>query len=119
MKDDKIVLQDVLICNAGVMSHDQSSSVTKDGLELHFSVNYLGHFLLVQLLKPLLDQAPDPRVVTVGSTLLKTGVIDLDLLGSPSQSRYTHGDASSSTPPAYCDTKLMCALWTQVRSNDN
>ena len=95
------------------MSHD-NDNVCEDGLELHFSVNYLGHFLIVQLLKPLLDQSSDPRVVMLGSSLLRTGEVDLDHLGSPSLSRYTQVDSGARTPPAYCDSKLMVALFAQV-----
>jgi NAD(P)-dependent dehydrogenase (short-subunit alcohol dehydrogenase family) len=41
------------IC-AGVLSQDRAD--TPDGFDLHFQVNYLGHFLLTQLLLPLLTQ---------------------------------------------------------------
>lgn len=46
--------------------------ITEDGLESHFSVNYLGHFLLTQLLLPVLEEASkifptNPRVVNVSS----------------------------------------------------
>lgn len=104
---------DVLICNAGVMSH-AGENVTEDGLELHYSVNYLGHFLLVQKLRLLLQKSVDPRVVAVSSILLRDGQIDLDNLGNPSSSRNdTTGAKASATPLAYCDTKMMMALFVQ------
>ena len=55
-----------LVCNAGVQSGARGS-VTADGFESTFGVNHLGHFLLVDLLRPLLK--PPARVVVVASTV--------------------------------------------------
>jgi NAD(P)-dependent dehydrogenase (short-subunit alcohol dehydrogenase family) len=63
---------DVLINNAGVMAVPQSR--TKDGFELQFGTNHLGHFALTNLLLPQIRD----RVVTVSSTAHRTGRIDLD-----------------------------------------
>lgn len=45
---------------------------TKDGFETHFGTNHLGHFLLFQLLKPVLLASSTPgynsRVVSVSSS---------------------------------------------------
>ena len=56
---------DLLINNAGVMT--TPASVTKDGFELHFGTNHLGHFALTNLLLDRVLEAPDSRVVTVSS----------------------------------------------------
>lgn len=55
---------DLLISNAAVMSlpHRQ---VTKDGFEMHFGTNHLGHFALTAHLLPLLRKGKEPRIVTV------------------------------------------------------
>lgn len=58
---------DVLICNAGVMALPKRSS-TKQGLEQQVGVNHVGHFLLVQLLLPALEQAKSSRVVVLSSS---------------------------------------------------
>jgi NAD(P)-dependent dehydrogenase (short-subunit alcohol dehydrogenase family) len=42
---------------------------SEDGYEMHFAVNHLGHFLLVNELLPLLESSSDGRVVLVGSSL--------------------------------------------------
>ena len=101
---------DVLICNAGVMSHKNNENVTEDGLELHFSVHCLGHFLIFNLLRPLLLKSTDPRVIMVSSILLKGGQIDVDNIGSPDNARYKNFDSESNTPPGYADSKLVASL---------
>jgi NAD(P)-dependent dehydrogenase (short-subunit alcohol dehydrogenase family) len=56
---------DILINNAGVMAVPLLASA--DGHELQFAVNYLGHFLLTQLLLPLLSASSSARVVNISS----------------------------------------------------
>ena len=61
---------DILMLNAGVMA--APPGLTKDGYELQWGTNYLGHALLAKLLRPLLEStaaAPgaDVRVVMVST----------------------------------------------------
>jgi len=56
---------DVLINNAAVMMCPYSKTV--DGFEKQFGVNYLGPWLLTNLLIPSLLKTPHPRVVFVAS----------------------------------------------------
>jgi NAD(P)-dependent dehydrogenase (short-subunit alcohol dehydrogenase family) len=56
---------DVLINNAAVNVH--SRQTTQDGLELHFGVNYLSHYLLTRSLMDLLVAAAPSRIVTTGA----------------------------------------------------
>lgn len=60
---------DLLFCNAGILG--APPSLTKDGYEVHFGVNHLGHALPIKLLMPLLlktSKIPsDVRVVTSSS----------------------------------------------------
>jgi NAD(P)-dependent dehydrogenase (short-subunit alcohol dehydrogenase family) len=56
---------DLLINNAGVMMTPKS--ITKDGFELQFGTNHLGHFALTNLLLDRVLAAPGSRVVTVSS----------------------------------------------------
>jgi NAD(P)-dependent dehydrogenase (short-subunit alcohol dehydrogenase family) len=58
-------LIDLLINNAGVMYTPKST--TKDGFEMQFGTNHLGHFALTGLLLDRLLPVPDSRVVTVSS----------------------------------------------------
>jgi NAD(P)-dependent dehydrogenase (short-subunit alcohol dehydrogenase family) len=55
----------ILVNNAGVMHPPKA--VTKQGFEIQFGVNHLGHFALAGLLLDRLQSAPGARVVTVSS----------------------------------------------------
>ena len=56
---------DILVNNAGVILRQRH--VTVDGHEVQFQVNHLGHFLLTSLVRDLLAESDDGRVVTVAS----------------------------------------------------
>jgi len=59
---------DVLVNNAGIaLVGDETRPLSADGYELHFQVNYLSGFLLTDLLLPLLEKSPAPRIVNVSS----------------------------------------------------
>lgn len=62
---DRYKKLDILINNAGVML--PPPSLTADGFELQFGVNFLGHFALTGYLYPLLVQAEGTRVITLSS----------------------------------------------------
>ncbi|KAF1717180.1 short-chain dehydrogenase [Pseudoxanthomonas wuyuanensis] len=57
---------DGLINNAGIMEPPDRGT-SKDGFEMQFAVNHLGHFALTADLLPLLQKADAPRVVTLSS----------------------------------------------------
>ncbi|MGH3231616.1 MAG: oxidoreductase, partial [Streptosporangiaceae bacterium] len=65
---------DLLVNNAGVMIPPLSR--TKDGFELQFGTNHLGHFALTNLLLPRITSTG--RVVTVSSGAHRAGRIDFD-----------------------------------------
>jgi NAD(P)-dependent dehydrogenase (short-subunit alcohol dehydrogenase family) len=62
----------------------QERTLTKDGNEMQFGTNHLGHFLLFQLVKPALLAAATPefpsRVVNLSSVGHRMGQIQLDNL---------------------------------------
>src|SRR5438309_7218151 len=70
---DKLDQLDVLMNNAGVMAIPHQR--TKQGFEMRFGTNHLGHFALTGLLLPILRQAHAPRVVTVSSMVHRAGRI--------------------------------------------
>ncbi|GAA3775643.1 SDR family NAD(P)-dependent oxidoreductase [Streptomyces chiangmaiensis] len=65
---------DVLVNNAG-MAAPERHTVTPDGNEIAFQVNFLAHYLLTCLLEPALTSDPGGRVVNVSSTLHRTASI--------------------------------------------
>jgi NAD(P)-dependent dehydrogenase (short-subunit alcohol dehydrogenase family) len=67
---------DLLVNNAGVMIPPFSR--TKQGFELQFGTNHLGHFALTGHLLPLLYSAPGSRVVVVYSGAYREGRIQFD-----------------------------------------
>src|SRR6201995_2316240 len=67
---------DLLINNAGVMIPPYGK--TKDGFELQFGTNHLGHFALTAQLLPLLTATKNSRIVSVSSGAHNAGNINFD-----------------------------------------
>jgi NAD(P)-dependent dehydrogenase (short-subunit alcohol dehydrogenase family) len=67
---------DLLINNAGVMRPPHG--LTKDGFELQFGINHLGHFAFTAQVLPLLWHVPGSRVVAVSSIAHKNGSIHFE-----------------------------------------
>ncbi|KAF3922369.1 hypothetical protein AA313_de0202088 [Arthrobotrys entomopaga] len=70
---------DILVNNAGIMMTPEG--LTKEGYEIQFGTNHVGHALLTQLLLPLLQQTakinPETRVVTVSSGMASMAPSDI------------------------------------------
>jgi NAD(P)-dependent dehydrogenase (short-subunit alcohol dehydrogenase family) len=60
---------DILVCNAGMhyAKHSQNFATTR-GLDISFTVNYLSHFLLTEILIPKLSKSPMPLVLHMTSS---------------------------------------------------
>lgn len=98
---------DLLINNAGVMAPPRTLS--RDGFELQFATNHLGHFVLTLLLLPLLRQSPAARVVHVTSGAQYFGRIGFDDLQG--ERRYDRWQAYSQSKLA----NVMTAVELQQR----
>jgi NAD(P)-dependent dehydrogenase (short-subunit alcohol dehydrogenase family) len=92
---------DLLVNNAGVMMTPKST--TRDGFELQFGTNHLGHFAFTGLLLDRLLATPLSRVVSVSSNGHRVGRIRFDDLQSTR--RY-------SRMGAYGQSKLANLLFT-------
>lgn len=93
---------DLLINNAGVMTTPKGT--TKDGFELQFGTNHLGHFAFTGLLLDKLLDVDGARIVTVSSNGHKMGgAIHWDDL---------HWERSYSRMGAYTQSKLANLLFT-------
>lgn len=91
---------DVLANVAGILPPVQRAT-TRDGFELKFGINVLGHFALTGLLLPALLKAPAARVVNVSSLVQAYGRIDFDDL---------HAARSYEPQRAYSQAKLACLM---------
>ncbi|XP_034018785.1 retinol dehydrogenase 11 [Thalassophryne amazonica] len=91
-----------LINNAAVMM--SSFATTADGYEMHFGVNYLGHFFLTFLLLDLLKHSAPSRVINVASSAHALGKIQFDDLS---------GKKNYNTIRAYTQSKLATVLFTR------
>ncbi|HEX6352235.1 SDR family NAD(P)-dependent oxidoreductase [Actinophytocola sp.] len=98
-KHDRI---DLLINNAGVMYTPKQT--TRDGFELQFGTNHLGHFAFTGQVLDLLLGVPDSRVVTVSSIghRVRAAIHFDDLQWERSYSRMA----------AYAQSKLANLLFT-------
>ncbi|MBN1698579.1 MAG: SDR family oxidoreductase [Spirochaetales bacterium] len=94
---------DVLVNNAGIMTKTKKES--KDGFELTFAVNHLGHFLLTNLLLDLLVRSAPSRIVNVSSEAHRFARFDLS---DPGITR------SWSPWRAYANSKLCNIYFTRA-----
>ncbi|HEY9759912.1 MAG TPA: SDR family NAD(P)-dependent oxidoreductase [Oculatellaceae cyanobacterium] len=65
---------DIVIANAGIMACPKDS--TKDGFEMQFGTNHLGHFVFVNRIVPLFK--PGSRLVNLSSAGHRFSDVDLD-----------------------------------------
>jgi len=91
---------DLLIENAGIMIPPFSK--TEDGFESQMGVNYFSHFLLANLLYPLLNKTEGARIATTSSLAHERGRINFDNLNA---------EKSYSKMGAYGQSKLACLLF--------
>ena len=91
---------DLLIENAGIMVPPLSK--TEDGFESQMGVNYFSHFLLTNLLYPLLNKTKGSRIATTSSLAHESGRIDFDNLNA---------EKGYSKMGAYGQSKLACLLF--------
>ena len=97
---------DVLVCNAGYRGGGNERQLV-DGIEKHFVVNHLGHFVLVNRLLDRLFVAPQGRIVVVASRAAYRGA---PLLGVDFDDLEMSRDYSDSL--AYGQSKLANVLFS-------
>ncbi|KAI3632223.1 hypothetical protein MIR68_009329 [Amoeboaphelidium protococcarum] len=94
---------DILVNNAGVMAFPKRIE-TKDGFEMQFGTNHLGHFALTSHLMPLILKSQKPRIVNVSSFLHTRAKVDFDNCNS---------EKSYSQWGSYAFSKLCNILFTK------
>ncbi|MEU1981296.1 oxidoreductase [Nocardia sp. NPDC019395] len=97
---------DLLINNAGVVAGTRT--LTADGFESDFGINFLGHFALTAQLIDLITAAPAGRVVSVGSLShgRRNAALDFDDL----QSEHSFGRLSTYSRSKMASTTFMVEL---------
>jgi len=93
---------DLLVNNAGIMMCPYHQ--TKDGFEIQFGTNHLGHFALTGHLLPLLSRTEAARIIVVSSLAHRRGALDFSDLNWESR--------AYRTTQAYCDSKLANLYFT-------
>ncbi|XP_063002675.1 dehydrogenase/reductase SDR family member 13 [Elgaria multicarinata webbii] len=97
---------DILINNAGVLY----GGISKDGFNLAFQVNHLGHFLLTHLLLDRLKRCAPSRVVVVASNAHRSGKIDFQNIYKPVEEHLPSFQS-------YCNSKLANILYARELAN--
>lgn len=102
---DMGVKLDMLICNAGINTFGELELV--NGIEKIFVVNYLGHFVLVNQLLPMMLSAGSGRIVHVGS---RSGYVQAPAVGIDFDN--LRGEKEFDSGEAYGRSKLANALFS-------
>ena len=102
---DMGVRLDMLICNAGINTFGELELV--NGIEKIFVVNYLGHFVLVNQLLPMMLAAGSGRIVNVGS---RSGYRQAPAVGIDFDN--LRGEKEFDSGEAYGRSKLANALFS-------
>ncbi len=93
----------LLVNNAGLAGQ---RGLTRDGFEIAFGTNHLGHFLFTMLLLPRLRESPPARIVNVSSkSHYQARGIDFDVLRQSTR--------SVTGLPEYAVSKLANVLFTK------
>jgi len=98
---------DLLMNNAGLMGPDFALSI--EGIESQMATNHIGHFLLTSLLWEKLEEASEPRVISLSSVVHRRGRLKADSLEEIRGSKKDSYDRWQ----RYADTKLACLLFAR------
>ena len=91
---------DILINNAGILDYSQNRN--KNGIDLQFATNYLGHFFLTAKLIKLMPDSDASRIISLSSVAHKTGKINFDDINCENQ---------ADKGMAYAQSKLACLMF--------
>ncbi|XP_051159559.1 retinol dehydrogenase 13-like [Leptopilina boulardi] len=97
---------DILINNAGIAFHPFEK--TEEGFEMHFVTNYLGHFLLTQLLLKKLQKSEQGRIINVSAQAHSISTIEFDDLNQ--ETKFT-------SRGAFAQSKLFLILMSRHMSS--
>jgi NAD(P)-dependent dehydrogenase (short-subunit alcohol dehydrogenase family) len=87
---------DILINNAGIF--DYQCHFTKDGLESHFEINVLSQYIFNTVLKPLVLQSSQGRIINLTGLSHKAGKFNLQYIQD-----------SNKSPKSFINTIRLCS----------
>nr|BAN41632.1 restnol dehydrogenase, putative [Entamoeba invadens] len=99
---------DFLVNNAGIMYAPFGK--TKQGYETQMGVNYLGHFLLTNLVLPMIEKC-NGRVINYSSIM--------SLFYKQTDFPFTIDEKEFSSMKCYCESKLAMAMFAKQLSTKN
>lgn len=102
---------DVVVCNAGVALTRRY--MTEAGLELHMATNHFGHFLLVNLLLPLLARTGAASPAGLPARAVVVSSLAHAWAGGPLDTDNLNGEKRYDTARVYAQTKLANVLFTR------
>ncbi|KAF8134585.1 hypothetical protein EV363DRAFT_1396979 [Boletus edulis] len=106
---------DIIVADAGIGVN--KFDVSSDGIDRHFAVNHLGHFLLINRLLPLmrktskLADTPSPRIVSISSELHRMAPSSVQFANKEEVTEV--GSKNLSAVSLYARTKLANILFTK------
>ena len=111
---------DILLNNAGIMMTAEGQ--TKEGYEIQFGTNHMGHALLIQLLLPVLQETaksnPETRVINLSSAselFAPTDIYKLDELKTKMTHRSTQARYSISKIANIHYTSALAHRYTDIK----
>ncbi|KDQ57684.1 hypothetical protein JAAARDRAFT_58272 [Jaapia argillacea MUCL 33604] len=108
---------DLLIADAGVGVN--KFDLSADGIDRHFSVNYLGHYLLINRLLPLmrhtstLANTPPPRIVSISSELHRAAPSSIQFASISELGEKASTQMPMTAVSLYARSKLAMILFTK------
>lgn len=106
LKETGITKIDILLLNAGVAETNYKTS--KQGLELMFATNHLGHWLLTGLVLDYIKNVPDSRIISVSSMGHRQAkAINYEIAKGKDLDKFEAMDV-------YCQSKLANHWFTKV-----
>ncbi|KAM3144974.1 oxidation-reduction process [Paramecium bursaria] len=106
---------DILINNAAIMG-TLTRQLTKQGYELQFGTNFIGHYYLTETLIDLIQKSNDPRIINVSSVAHLFSNFQID---DPNMNRYANSVFWSRiyTYCSYGNSKLALIILAQLIHN--
>lgn len=112
---------DILVHNAAYFNHGEPYRSNPDGMEIAFATNVVGPYVLTTLLREHLRRAEDPRVLNVGSNIIKhffDPKMNMDLSDLQGLPEVSGGPKISSVYQRYCRSKMALLMLTQTLAEE-